>query len=193
MKKCAIAILVTVTMVSPAYAGKNIVGTGKSVEEACWNYNQRANTHARVSGSCWGTCKVSGVVEKDGQFSYSFNNPNHAGSCPKRKYDGGSGLNEPDFYSAYPPPAGIPNPYATTSSSQARSADWRFEDARPKAGQGVLLVWNTTTEDVRFDCEVNKNGSVYARETFILPPNNRYEKGYHSFQPDKWTATCEAS
>ena len=177
------------------FAGESITGRGDTAAQACWNYNYKANNHARVNGSCWGKCVAAKVVNVNGKFEYTFNNPNHPGSCPKAKYDGGGGRSDRDFYTAFPPPAGITNPYAALTTPSAGTASYSFIKNFPAANQAKLSILNATNSEVRFDCEIKRfsNGAwgVYAVEFFIIQPRSSVDKGYHSFDKVEWSATCK--
>jgi hypothetical protein len=178
-----------------AFAGKDITGRGDTVDQACWNYNFKANQHAKSHNSCWGICVPEKVTTVNGKFEYTFNNPNQKGSCPEKKYDGGEGKTDKDFYAAYPPPAGIANPHAVPASPSTGTASYIFRNHFPAANQGKLSISNTTSSEVRYNCEISRKSKgvwgVYATELFIVQPNSSVDKGYHSFDTVEWDAKCK--
>lgn len=185
------ALLLSISLTAPvvAFGGKDITGKGTTVAKACWFYNLEANKHARTNNSCWAKCVPKNVLSANGEYIYIFNNPNEQGSCGSR-YDGGSGLSEEIFYTAYPPPDGIDNPYSPPTGPT--SAIVKNKDSL--ANIGVLLIKNQSNRPVRYECRVFKEqfGSrqLHSVEISTVQPNSNYSKEFHSFDPAYWTGEC---
>jgi hypothetical protein len=196
MKKTLTLAMVALSLWSGnAIAGKKITGTGATVELACWDYNKKANAHARTNGSCWGTCKPGNVTEKNGVFKYTFSNPNHAGSCPKKKYDGGSGLGDDAFAQRYPHPGGSQG--GSGPQQDPGNAGTRFQQGYPHANYATLWAWNTTSAPVQFHCRVwrrpgeNSQWTMHAERAFVLAAKtSTWQEGFHQFEVVQWRHEC---
>lgn len=190
MRRFSILLLFTSLAVPVvAFGGTDITGKGTTVAKACWFYNLQANKHARTNNSCWAKCVSKNVVRANGEYSYTFNNPNQQGSC-ESKYDGGSGLSEEDFYTAYPPPEGVDNPYSPPTGPT--SAVVKNKDSF--ANIGVLLIKNQSNRPVRYECRVFKEQferrQLHSVEIATVQPNSNYSKEFHSFDPARWSGEC---
>lgn len=184
-------LLLSTSLVAPifAFGGTDITGKGTTVAKACWFYNLQANKHARTNNSCWAKCVSKDVVNSNGEYSYTFNNPNHQGSC-ESKYDGGSGLSEENFYTAYPPPEGVDNPYSPPTGQT--SADVKNKESFVNIG--VLLIKNQSNRPVRYECRIFKTQFGYQKlhstEIATVQPKSNYIKEFHSFDPAEWSGEC---
>lgn len=195
MKLRIALVLVPLLMLAyPAFAGKLIEGSGKTSEQACWNYNRNANRHAYDRDSCWGRCKVERTTQSNGIYKYVFNNPNHGGSCPKAKYDGGSGFSDPEFVRRFPPPDGIPNPYPPQQSPPGGQVGFIVERGVPRENYATLRLWNLSNKPVTFYCTIllSPGGPTHTIEEVTLQPSAVFHKEYHRWESTSWDGICNS-
>lgn len=194
----------TLLLAKAAYAGFPVKIEGApSPEEACWQYEEKANRMSHGKGECYVSCKIANV-ERTGEnkFNYKDNAPKYQSSCSASKYDRKRIGNE-QFLCKYPHPRtgfpklcelGAPKPATPKpTAAEIRRAAMQVTYRSPRENYLEVTIKNTSSVRTMTTIQVMARDAGYTQpvreiavEDVVVEPNSQIVREFHSWRGTDW-------
>lgn len=194
--KPRLLLLALAVLSGQAVAGTDITGAGATEALACWDYERKANAHAKSRNTCYMSCKRDRLRPSGDGFSITINNPNQQGSCDNNKYDRQNPVADGVWVSRNPRPGTPPvstNNVQTSSSPQRGVNTVNFYPGVPSANYATLIIRNNTNVVGVTDYTIIVGDSGYshpprqiAHGRVTLNPGQSWQQQFHQWRAINW-------